>query len=76
MPRSGCFRPEAGDPLERLDAVIDWEIFRPILLRIDATFVPVPIQRNGREDNALVKQDAVPIDWGKIPAKLAGNVDA
>jgi len=27
---------EAGDPLERLDAVIDWEIFRPILARIDA----------------------------------------
>ena len=25
----------AGDPLERLDAVIDWEIFRPILERID-----------------------------------------
>lgn len=154
---------EAGDPLERLDAVIEWEIFRPILERIDskerktaagrkptcrilmfkllilqrlhnlsderlqfqvtdrlsfmrflglelsgdvpdartvwafrealkvhrlvdvlferlnqaladlgvelksgqivdATFVPVPIQRNGREDNALIKQDAVPID--------------
>jgi len=27
---------EAGDPLERLDAAIDWEIFRPILVRIDA----------------------------------------
>ena len=27
---------EAGDPLERLDAVIDWEIFRPIPERIDA----------------------------------------
>ncbi len=26
---------EAGDPLERLDAVIDWEIFRSILERID-----------------------------------------
>jgi len=25
----------AGDPLERLDVVIDWEIFRPILERID-----------------------------------------
>lgn len=163
---------EAGDPLERLDAVIDWEIFRPILERIDAkerkskagrkascrilmfkllvlqrlhnlsderlqfqvtdrlsfmrflglelsgdvpdartvwafreqlkvhrlveplferlnraladlgvelksgqiidaTFVPVPIQRNGREDNALIKADAVPMDWGKSPAKLA-----
>lgn len=169
---------EAGDPLERLDAVIDWDIFRPILERIDAkarksaagrkptcrvrmfkllvlqrlhnlsderlqyqvtdrlsfmrflglelcgdvpdartvwafreslkehrlveplferlnqaladlgvelksgqiidaTFVPVPIQRNGREDNALIKQDAVPVDWGKTPAKLAQkDIDA
>lgn len=38
---------------------------------IDATFVPVPIQRNGRETNAIIKADAVPIDWGKTPAKLA-----
>lgn len=37
---------------------------------IDATFVPVPIQRNGRENNALIKADAVPIDWGKNKAKL------
>lgn len=168
----------AGDPLERLDAAIDWEIFRPILARIDikerksaagrkptcrvlmfkllvlqrlhnlsderlqyqvtdrlsfmrflglelsgdvpdartvwafretlkehqlvdalfarlnqaladlgvelksgqivdATFVPVPIQRNGREDNALIKQDAVPVEWGKTPAKLAQkDIDA
>ena len=28
---------EAGDPLERLNAVIDWEMFRPILSRIDST---------------------------------------
>ena len=27
---------DAGDPLERLNAVIDWEIFRPILHRIDS----------------------------------------
>ena len=169
---------EAGDPLERLNAVIDWEIFRPILARldgserksaagrkptcrvlmfkllilqrlnnlsderlqyqvsdrlsfmrflglelagtvpdartvwafrealkqhhlvdalfdglnqalaalgvelksgqiIDATFVPVPIQRNGREVNALIKENAVPIDWGKTPAKLAQkDIDA
>ena len=169
---------EAGDPLERLNAVIDWEIFRPILERIeptqrksaagrkptcrvlmfkllilqrlnnlsderlqyqvsdrlsfmrflglelagtvpdartvwtfrealkehhlvdalfdrlnqalaalgvelksgqiiDATFVPVPIQRNGREANALIKENAVPIDWGKTPAKLAQkDIDA
>jgi len=38
---------------------------------IDATFVPVPIQRNNREDNALIKQEAVPIEWGKSPAKRA-----
>ncbi|MDP1609690.1 MAG: IS5 family transposase [Sulfuritalea sp.] len=169
---------EAGDPLERLDAVIDWEIFRPILARIDAkerktaagrkptcrvrmfkllvlqrlhnlsderlqyqvsdrlsfmrflglelsgnvpdartvwafreslkehglvdalfeqlnqalvalgvelksgqiidaTFVPVPIQRNGRETNEIIKSNAVPIEWGKTPAKLAQkDIDA
>ena len=44
---------------------------------IDATFVPVPIQRNGRETNAIIKADAVPIDWGKTPAKRAQkDVDA
>lgn len=32
---------------------------------IDATFVEAPRQRNTREENALIKQDAVPIDWGK-----------
>jgi len=44
---------------------------------IDATFVPVPIQRNAREHNALIKADAVPIEWGKTPAKLAQkDIDA
>jgi IS5 family transposase len=38
---------------------------------IDATFAPVPIQRNGRETNAIIKADAVPICSGKTPAKLA-----
>ncbi|HAL40216.1 MAG TPA: hypothetical protein DCP03_19780 [Polaromonas sp.] len=41
---------------------------------IDATFVPVPIQRNGRENNALIKVGTVPIEWGQDtakPAKLA-----
>lgn len=41
---------------------------------IDATFVPVPIQRNGREDNALIKAGAVPMEWGPEgdkPNKLA-----
>lgn len=31
---------------------------------IDATFVEVPKQRNNREENALIKEDAVPIEWG------------
>jgi len=44
---------------------------------IDAAFVPVPIQRFGPEAGALIKQDAVPIDWGKTPAKLAQkDIDA
>ncbi|WP_239237794.1 hypothetical protein [Candidatus Nitrotoga sp. BS] len=30
---------------------------------IDATFIPVPIQRNGRETNAIIKADAIPIGW-------------
>lgn len=44
---------------------------------IDATFVPVPIQRDGRKDNALIKADAVPVEWGKTPARLAHkDIDA
>jgi IS5 family transposase len=44
---------------------------------IDATFVPVPIQRNGREDNALIKVGAVPVEWGSSSAKLAHkDIDA
>lgn len=38
---------------------------------VDATFVTVPVQRNGREDNALIKEGAIPIEWGKNPRKLA-----
>lgn len=37
---------------------------------IDATFVPVPIQRNGVENNALIKEGAIPLAWGDAPAKL------
>lgn len=37
---------------------------------IDATFVPVPIQRNSVENNALIKEGAVPMAWGDTPAKL------
>jgi transposase, IS5 family len=47
---------------------------------IDATFVPVPIQRNGREENELIKAGAVPLDWapsGENKHKLAHkDVDA
>lgn len=44
---------------------------------IDATFVPIPIQRNHRDDNALIKAGAVPLDWADKPAKRAQkDVDA
>jgi len=36
---------------------------------VDATFVDVPRQRNTREENADIKQGAVPIDFGKKNAK-------
>jgi len=32
---------------------------------IDATFVEVPRQRNGRDDNATIKKGEVPADWGE-----------
>jgi len=38
---------------------------------VDATFVTAPIQRNNREENALIRCGAVPIEWGKQPHKLA-----
>jgi IS5 family transposase len=38
---------------------------------VDATFVTVPVQRNSREENALIKEGAVPAEWGKNPHKLA-----
>ena len=28
---------KTGEPLERLNAIIDWEIFRPILERMDVS---------------------------------------
>lgn len=30
---------------------------------IDATFIPVPIQRNSKEDNASIKEGKTPEDW-------------
>lgn len=38
---------------------------------VDATFVTVPVQRNSREENALIKEGAIPVEWGKNPHKLA-----
>lgn len=38
---------------------------------VDATFVEVPRQRNKREENALLKEGALPIEWGKDEHKLA-----
>jgi len=32
---------------------------------IDATFVEAPKQRNTREENALIKEGAIPIEWGE-----------
>lgn len=36
---------------------------------VDATLIPAPIQRNSREENELIKSDAVPIDWSSNPHK-------
>lgn len=44
---------------------------------IDATFVTVPKQRNTRDENKIIKEGAVPIDWGQNPQKLAQkDIDA
>ena len=44
---------------------------------IDATFVSVPEQRNTREENKMIKEDAVPIEWGQNPHKRAQkDIDA
>jgi IS5 family transposase len=32
---------------------------------VDASFVDVPRQRNSREENADIKKDAVPLEFGK-----------
>ena len=36
---------------------------------VDATIVPVPKQRNTREENEAVKAGQTPEDWEKKPAK-------
>jgi len=44
---------------------------------IDVRFVSVPVQRNTRKENAVIKEGAVPLEWGKTPNKLAHkDVDA
>ena len=37
---------------------------------IDATIVPVTIQRNNKEENKLIKQEEIPEDWKTNPHKL------
>jgi IS5 family transposase len=36
---------------------------------IDATLIPVPKQRNSREENEAIKSGTVPEDWEKTPSK-------
>lgn len=44
---------------------------------IDATFVPVPVQRNSRESNASIKAGECPKHWEDKPAKLSQkDIDA
>lgn len=44
---------------------------------IDATFVLVPIQRNKRDENEIVKDGDIPFEWRGKPAKLSHkDVDA
>lgn len=38
---------------------------------IDASFVTVPIQRNNREDNAIIKADEIPASFTENPHKAA-----
>jgi IS5 family transposase len=44
---------------------------------VDATIIPVPIQRNSREENKQIKAGEIPPEWEKEPHKLAQkDVDA
>jgi IS5 family transposase len=38
---------------------------------IDATLIPVPIQRNSRDENKQIKSGKIPEDWIEQPHKLA-----
>ena len=37
---------------------------------VDATIVPVPTQRNSRDENEAVKAGRIPEEWDNKPAKL------
>ncbi len=58
----------------RLQVLVDLGVELKSGQIIDATFVPVPIQRNSRGNNALIKADAVTLEWGQdnSPARLHG----
>jgi hypothetical protein len=44
---------------------------------IDATIIPVPIQRNSREENKQIKNGETPAEWEENPHKLSQkDVDA
>lgn len=44
---------------------------------VDATLVPVPIQRNSKEENKLLKRGEIPQDWNNNPHKLSQkDIDA
>lgn len=44
---------------------------------VDATLVPVPKQRNGKDENEQLKRGAVPEDWQNQPHKLSQkDIDA
>jgi transposase, IS5 family len=72
------FREELKDNhlIERLFARFD-ECLRELDVElksgqiIDATFVTVPKQRNTREENKIIKEGAIPIEWGQNYHKLA-----
>jgi IS5 family transposase len=42
---------------------------------IDATFIPVPIQRNTKEENASIKTGNVPVKWNKTDSELDSKTD-
>lgn len=43
---------------------------------IDASIIPVPIQRNTREENAIIKQEAIPIGWSNQSKRSQKDTDA